>query len=154
VSLRLSVHLPPLRERAEDIPVLVEHFLGKHGGDSYLVETDVVHLFERYPWSGNIRELENSIHRLVTFSPGNAITMAEAKRYLPEVVEAVEGLTDSERRSLREECKMLNAAYEKQRVLEALEHNNWNQTRAARELGISQPAMSKKMKKHGLRKPT
>lgn len=148
----LPLHLPPLRERTEDIRPLTKYFLHKYGKPGQHIQSDVLQLFEQYTWPGNIRELENSIQRLTVFSSGDAISLADVHRCLPEVVEAVEELKCSGKRSLREECQAISQAHEKRRILEVLEKNSWNETRASKELGLSQPALSKKMKKYGLRK--
>jgi transcriptional regulator with GAF, ATPase, and Fis domain len=76
----IPIEIPPLRERRDDIPVLVEHFVDKHrariGKRIDRVEPEVLELLQRYDWPGNVRELENTIERAVVLSTGPVITMA------------------------------------------------------------------------------
>ncbi len=76
----IPIHIPPLRERREDIPVLVEHFVGKHrqrtGKPITRLEDDAVQALQRYDWPGNVRELENTIERAVVLSTGPVLTTA------------------------------------------------------------------------------
>jgi DNA-binding NtrC family response regulator len=74
----IPIHIPPLRERREDIPVLIEHFLEKHrqrtGKRITGVETDVIDALRKYDWPGNVRELENTIERAVVLTQGSLLT--------------------------------------------------------------------------------
>ncbi|MBT9170397.1 MAG: Nif-specific regulatory protein [Actinobacteria bacterium] len=79
----IPIHLPPLRERKEDIPLLVQHFLLKlQGGEGFQkkeLDGDAMDLLKEYSWPGNVRELENVIERLVILSTGNSITADDVR---------------------------------------------------------------------------
>ncbi len=68
------IEVPPLRERAEDLPVLCAHLLRDLGAPDLVLGAEVLHLFERYPWPGNVRELDNAIARAVVLSEHDLIT--------------------------------------------------------------------------------
>ena len=80
----IVVKVPPLRERAEDIPLLIDHFVGKiaseYGIDPKPVEAEALELLKAKPWTGNIRELHNVIERLIVLS-GDRITAEEVEMY-------------------------------------------------------------------------
>lgn len=82
----ISIHLPPLRERREDIPLLVDHFLEKYNSESHRqvtrVPREVLEKLLAYPWPGNVRELENCIERAVVMSPDDAVSL----EMLPEEI--------------------------------------------------------------------
>ena len=77
----MTLRLPPLRERKEDIPALVQHFLRKHGGD-YTLSGEVLELFQAFDWPGNIRQLENCIQHMVAVNSGPVVHTAD----LPSVL--------------------------------------------------------------------
>lgn len=140
----ITIHIPPLRERKEDIPLLVAHFLNKFNKANNkaitTLESDVMRAFMEYDWPGNVREIENVIERAVVLCPTDTITM----KYLPK--------------SIREmhTCDILSVegfslmATERKLILSALEKTSWNQTKTAEMLGISRKQLRTKMKHHGL----
>src|SRR5262245_10379027 len=83
----IPIHIPPLRERREDIPVLVEHFIDKHrqrtGKRISGIETDVLATLERYDWPGNVRELENTIERGVVLATGSSLSSESISMIAP-----------------------------------------------------------------------
>lgn len=147
----LPVHLPPLRERKGDIPLLVRHFLEKIAyrlnrkvSD---VTSDAMEVFKVYHWPGNIREMENLLERLVAFSSGhNVIDFQDLPNELvfPEpdgdgrLVIGSKGLLEARNR------------FEKMYILSALRKSGWNQSEAARILRIHRNTLIKKMTSHGL----
>ena len=73
----VPVNIPPLRERKEDLPLLVEHFLRKTSGDSKRISPDAMKLLMDYSWKGNVRELENVIERMALLSDKEELTPAD-----------------------------------------------------------------------------
>ncbi len=144
---RLNVfplRVPPLRERKEDIPHLLNHFLAKTSreyGRRVRITQSAVTLFSRYEWPGNVREMENLIERVVILADDDEIDTPILPVYLSEQC----GAPDLEPRSRIEEL-------ERKEILSELERNGWNQTRTARELGITLRQISYKVKKFGLDK--
>lgn len=140
----VRINLPPLRERKEDIPLLVNHFLHKFSKENNKpipqLEPEVMDALINYDWKGNIRELANVIERSVVLSPSGLISL----KYLPKRIQEVTGWTDSSNKSLN------LMEIEKSVILKALNSTGWNQTKAAEILGISRKQLRTKMKHHGL----
>jgi transcriptional regulator with PAS, ATPase and Fis domain len=152
---RLSViplELPPLRERLDDIPELVQHFFSKmkqkHGRNELALPISLMPYFSNYRWPGNIRELENIIERVVVLTPGNEITVAHLPPFLRREHPSVDTLNiELPPRGISLE------AIERELILRALEKFHWNQTHAAKYLDISRKALMYRMEKHGIQKP-
>lgn len=146
----VTITLPPLRERKEDIPLLIEHFLKKYSAQNKKevvgLSKEAQELLRQYDYPGNVRELENIIERAVVLCPGKIITVNELPLNIREynLVEFYE--KDQQGRSLP---KMLEDI-ERQMISKALKNNDGVQTRAAAELGISERVLRYKMKKYGL----
>ncbi|MDR2550401.1 MAG: sigma-54 dependent transcriptional regulator [Desulfobulbus sp.] len=147
---RLSViplHLPPLRERTEDIPLLVTHFLrgfGRKRGMDLTLSSEAMQSLVRYDFPGNVRELKNIIERVSVLSPGPEINCSD----LPADLHALR-TTANETASM----PLLNVAMasaEKQCLINALAHCGGNRTKAAGQLGISRKNLWEKMKLHGI----
>jgi two-component system response regulator AtoC len=137
----LDLELPPLRQRRQDIPALVEYFLTRYQSRPVGFDPDTMALLVQYRFPGNVRELEHMIQRMVTLSRGPRIL----PRDLPAEVrfyQAADGGKLAERLD----------ALERQMLVAALEQNDWVQTRAADSLGISERVLRYKMKKHGIGK--
>jgi DNA-binding NtrC family response regulator len=141
----ITLRVPPLRERTEDIPLLCEHFLEKykqrHGRTQIKsIAPSAYHVLIRHRWPGNVRELENVIERGVLVAKGNEITVND----LPESLRS-ESSTTTEfvippHRTLAE--------IEKMAILQTLQRTNWNKQEAAQILGLYRPTLYSKMKKH------
>ncbi|MEQ1503034.1 MAG: sigma-54 dependent transcriptional regulator [Myxococcota bacterium] len=152
---RLSVfpiHLPPLRERVDDIPLLVEHFLrrfdarlGKHVAR---VAPDALAALLEYGWPGNIRELENLMERAVLLAEGDTIGLADLPGLRGPSGPPSEELDELD---LKEYVRVHTARLERARIQRVLEAEDGNVTRAARRLGISRKSLQTKMKEYGLR---
>jgi DNA-binding NtrC family response regulator len=147
----IPLELPPLRERIEDIPELVQHlFIGskqKHGRPALQLPESLLPGFSNYEWPGNIRELENIIERLVVLAVGDKISADD----LPEFLRRESSLPDLIRVDLSPQGISLEAI-EKDLIIKALKRFNWNQTQAARYLDISRRTLNYRMEKHGIRK--
>ncbi len=147
-----SLHVPPLAERRDDIPVLIDHFLRKFSmelnKEVYEVDDDVIGIFLNYPWPGNVRELENVIERAVVLAEGERITRDELP---PELLRAdgqlpsIAAPRDSAG-SLIEHTDRL----ERELIQGALEKFRWNRTKAAEHLGLKRTTLQYKIKKYGL----
>jgi DNA-binding NtrC family response regulator len=143
----VSIEVPPLRERREDIPGLVERFLRRFAAESQVrgktVSREAMDLLLKYHYPGNVRELENIIHRAVVLSRGETITTADLPIRVGESRGAGVG---SETTSFVERV----AEFERALIVEALEAAGGVQTRAARALGMSERHLRYKLKKYGL----
>ena len=137
----LELIIPPLRERREDIPELIDHFLKKYAGRPMSFDADALNQVVKYAFPGNVRELEHLIQRLITLVRGSVIRWDD----LPSAVR--EKLSDT---GLLEERL---ADLEKSMLVSALKDNEWIQTRAAESLGISERVLRYKMKKAGIASP-
>jgi formate hydrogenlyase transcriptional activator len=138
------LHMPPLRDRQEDIPALVRYFVEKHARRmNRAVETipaETLDLLVRYPWPGNIRELENLIERAVIVSPGPVLRVP-----VGELQPASEPLADS----------LTLRAAERDHILKALEATNWvlaGPRGAAARLGMKRTTLQSKMRKLGVKR--
>jgi DNA-binding NtrC family response regulator len=147
----IPLELPPLRERLEDIPELVQHLFlkskQKHGRTELHLPESLLPGFSNYDWPGNIRELENVIERLVVLAVGDKISADD----LPEFLIRGSSLPDLIRLDLSPQGISLEAI-EKDLIIKALKKFNWNQTQAARYLDISRRTLNYRMEKHGIRK--
>jgi len=145
----VSIRVPPLRERADDIPFLVDHFLAKHssrlGRPRPGVDSGVYSVLNLYGWPGNIRELENVIERALVLDRDGALTLDD----LPERFGKPERRVGNVRIELPDEGISLEEV-ERDLLLVALDKHNWNQTRAAGYLGITRSALLYRMQKFGL----
>src|SRR6188472_2640043 len=140
----ITLRVPPLRERTEDIPLLCEHFLEKyrqrHQRGVKTIAPAAYHVLIRHRWPGNVRELENVIERGVLVTKGSEITVTD----LPESLRT-ESTTAAEfvippHRTLAE--------IEKMAIVQTLQRTNWNKQEAAQILGLYRPTLYSKMKKH------
>jgi two-component system NtrC family response regulator len=142
--------LPPLRERREDIPELVQHLFRKmkerHGLPALRLSSAVNSALARYGWPGNVRELENVIERMVVLASGDEVTTAD----LPEEIGASKAASGGPFLLDLPEQGVSLEAVERDLLLRALEKFNWNQTQAARYLDISRRTLIYRMEKHGL----
>lgn len=145
----LSVTVPPLRERLDDLPSLVDHFLSRAAGamhKSVAIGPDTLALLQRYRWPGNIRELENVIERAVVLTDGPAIRAVDLPKEITGLSgEAAQAFGDP---NLPLDEKM--ARLEREAIRQTLDAVGWNQTQAAKRLGIKRSSLQYKMKRHGL----
>jgi DNA-binding NtrC family response regulator len=146
----VPVQLPPLRERAEDIPLLTEaflaHFTAKHKRAAKVISPDALQLCQRYRWPGNVRELRNVIERLIITVHNQTIQLAD----LPAPIQQV-ATTQAE---FIVRPGMTIDAVEKELIRQTLLHVSANRELAARALGISRRTLQYKLKKYKLIEPT
>ena len=145
----VPVKLPALRERREDIPLLVEHFLkksvAKHGIKPLRVEREVFNIFFGYPWMGNVRELANVVERMVVLSENSVLTLKD----VPENIKNPESAAENIWFPLPAEPINLESV-ESEIIREALNRFGKNQSQTARYLGITRSALIYRMQKYGL----
>jgi Response regulator containing CheY-like receiver, AAA-type ATPase, and DNA-binding domains len=141
-----TIHLPPLRERPEDIPSLAEHFLARtSGGKAMRISGDAMEMLNNYYWPGNVRELRNVIERAVILSVSDVITSED----LPLELRA-------RRMPLIEDEEMEMGAngsldeLRRKQILTVLEQTGWHQGRASEILGISPSTLYRQLKSYGL----
>jgi two-component system NtrC family response regulator len=145
----IPISIPPLRERVEDIPELVQHFFDrsrvKHGRQELKLPASLMPHFLNYRWPGNVRELENVIERMVLLSRTDELSLAD----LPAAL--LRGRPVQEPRSSVPGAPPagLNAV-ERSLIVQALVDCGWNQTKAARQLGISRKTLLYRMAKFGI----
>jgi two-component system response regulator AtoC len=137
----IEIEIPSLRERKEDIPELIDFFLKKFDSSARL-DSSAVGQLTKYNFPGNIRELEHILQRTITLARSPSISL----RDLPPEIRNYRGQTNSGKLVER------LAEIERQMLLDALENNDWVQTKAAESLGISERVLRYKMEKTGIRK--
>jgi DNA-binding NtrC family response regulator len=139
----ITIHLPPLRDRAEDIPLLVEHFLKKHQGHYsagvHGVEPDAMTALMKYRWPGNVRELENLIEMLLAYGKAPLIRVAD----LPERIVDIRPALERTVAAADEVCTLKEA--ERKLIVNALAKSKGNKSLAAHMLGISRKSLYKKL---------
>jgi transcriptional regulator with PAS, ATPase and Fis domain len=152
----MPIHVPPLRERKEDIPALLDYFIGKFNRklDRHITGADaeVMELLQDYDWPGNIRELENLAERLVLMAKGTTIVMADVPAELIEAVETHEtAAAADDKRPIKELIREKTEDIEKQMIVRVLEECEGNISKAARQLGLSRRGLHLKLAKYNLR---
>jgi DNA-binding NtrC family response regulator len=157
---RLNVfptHLPPLRERRDDILPLTDYFIEKFNSkldrEVKHIDSRVKDILVRYDWPGNIRELENLIERIVLMAGGDTITFEDIP---PEWKSAAEAISVSQqggqKKPFKDFVKSHMEEVEKQSIIQCLEEVGGNVTKAAQRLGLSRKGLQLKMIKYNLRK--
>ncbi len=143
----IPLRVPSLRERQEDIPILVKEFLEKFGGEASLtVSPDLLEKLKTHDWPGNIRELENLVERMVILRKSDELTAGD----LPDDWGA-SGLTgETSGGAQREMSEMTFHEAEKKLIVNALEKTGWNRTQAAKQLNIPRHVLIYRMKKYDL----
>jgi two-component system, NtrC family, response regulator AtoC len=148
----IHIHMPPLRERKEDIPALVEHFLAKHRysatAQPAAISEEALRRLMEYDWPGNVRELENVIERAVVLSRGQVITSRELP-FGDHEADGDEGHGE-DLPTERSFFKKSVAQFEKDLIMKALRDAGGNRSKAAEMLGIYRRLLYAKIKEYGL----
>ena len=143
----IPMHLPPLRERSNDIPLLARHFLRRfakeQGKEVRSISPEVMRMLLDYFWPGNVRELENSIEHATVLAKGSRIQASD----LPIVIHSAAVYVKTSQPTSMEE-------HERKLLQEALEESGWNKKLAASRLGISRNTLYVKLKKYQIVRPT
>jgi transcriptional regulator with PAS, ATPase and Fis domain/uncharacterized protein HemY len=147
----IRIEVPSLKERKSDIPLLAVHFLDKYCSKlskkiNGITEEAMKYLMN-YDWPGNIRQLENEIERAVTLAEGeSSIRSSDLSEEIFRFQEHTETVNLLEKKSLKDAVEKL----EKQMILNILDETDWNQTQAAKKLGLSRQGLIKKMQRYKL----
>ncbi|WP_010651352.1 sigma-54-dependent Fis family transcriptional regulator [Oceanobacillus massiliensis] len=145
----IDLEIPPLRERSEDIPLLISHYLtetcNKYGVGKKEITAEALSAFMTYEWYGNIRELANIIEKLVILAEGDKIDIEHLPGY-------IKTRYDSSLLSLSpiDQVKREENTREKEMIVQIMKESGWNKSKAADKLGIHRTTLYKKLKKHGL----
>jgi len=144
----VCLRLPPLRQRREDIPILMEHFLRKYGREFQravpVLSEETYRLFQEYSWPGNVRELENAARAIVALGD-ESVAMGGLRAVLLRPHLGGNG----HKVSLKQASRAASREAEKEIIMRALSRTRWNRRRAAEELQISYKALLYKMKQMG-----
>ncbi len=156
----IPIHIPPLKERPEDIPLLIQHFLLKFCSGERTriegIEKDAIRCLVAYDWPGNVRELENIIERMVILANGPMITVED----IPNGILASSGqlpVADPSMATLPEDGLSLSSTVgllEKTLILQALDRTGWVKNQAAKLLNMNRTTLIEKMKKQHLMTPS
>jgi two-component system response regulator AtoC len=158
----IQIHLPPLRERKDDIPLLTHYFINQYcynfKREPLDIPKDVSNLFTQYPWPGNIRELENVIRRAIAVSDWD-FALRELTSYNPpegdqtdlEQEDELTGLFKKNDFSLKKIGKTYIAEAEKRAILTILKQTGWNRIKAARLLGVSYKTLINRIEEFDLK---
>lgn len=146
----IPIYLPELRERVEDIPLLVEYFLKKYNeeaGRNVRISREALACMMKYSWPGNVRELENLIERLVVLSTGDEIRVEDLPDHIRvcKAENLVAELTMGEKITLEE--------LEKRYILKVLRETGWHKSNAAKILGIDRRTLYRKIEEYKLEEP-
>lgn len=149
----IRVEMPPLRNRIEDIPLLVDHFLGKiakkSGTPKRSVDDLALHSLMGYSWPGNVRELENEIQRACAMG-GEVITIDDFSKAIAETKFGGQETSPRPSEDWKEIVKLTAHQKEREIILRALEEADWKKSAAAKALRISRPTLDGKIKAFGL----
>jgi len=147
----IPIFVPPLRERKEDIPLLINHFVQKYQNKSSKViksiSQELIDKFMSYDWPGNIRELENIINRMIIFAEEEKLSLKDIPADFLNLLKK-----DSNRSKLLDELTQISdiKELEKEHILKTLEKTKGNKTEAAKLLGLKRTTLIERMKKYGL----
>jgi transcriptional regulator with GAF, ATPase, and Fis domain/tetratricopeptide (TPR) repeat protein len=144
----ITVRVPALRERREDVAVLAQHFLEFYGRQMDKAvrgfTPEVMKLFLAHEWRGNVRELEKAVKRLVVLAEEGGVLGLEL---LPqEILDGIERLESNDDSPTNQSLRSSISQLERRMIAQALERNRWNRARAARELGLSYPTLLAKIR--------
>ena len=149
----IPVEVPPLRQRAEDIPLLVEHFIQLFSGENAkrpkTISVEALAYFLSYEWPGNVRELRNMVERLVIMTPGDVI----GPEALPPPLRPRDPAATVEDTQREKTLKEAREAFERAYILGELRTHDWNMTRTAEKLGIERSHLYRKLKLYGITPP-
>ncbi|NOZ62625.1 MAG: sigma-54-dependent Fis family transcriptional regulator [Calditrichaeota bacterium] len=154
----IPIHVPPLRERKEDIPLLVKHFIRnyslKNGKREKKLSPEALSLFFEYDWPGNVRELKNFIERLVIMTDGDEILAQNVKTFFPDATLLRHAGIESEPLESKTglSLKEMLRNYEKRILFREFEKTNGNISRMAANLETDRPNLHRKLKKYGIKK--
>lgn len=149
----IPIHVPPLRERRDDIPEIAKWYLKKLGRDDILFSgksftNDALQELKQFTWSGNVRELQNVIERLALLSEENEITVTDIDKLVSDGISEADELKDMIGSS--ESFQEFKEEAEKYYLLQKLKENNWNISQTADAIDIQRSHIYNKMKKYNI----
>jgi two-component system, NtrC family, nitrogen regulation response regulator NtrX len=148
----IPIHLPPLRERLQDIPLLVEDFLSQVANESTMgrknIDPQVYVILQSYHWPGNIRELRNFVERLVIMTPGQIIRPEDLPRDFQQNLQSSSSSSDPYQLPSLKEAR---SGFEREYLVRKLEECSWNISVTAQQIGIERSHLHRKMKALGIR---
>lgn len=151
----VPIYIPPLRERQEDIPLLIMHFLAKytkqHSKETKIISPEALNLMMEYDWRGNVRELENVIERAVVMARGDILTLDHLSLPLRSREVGIRVNIPVEKIRMKDTLDEVTRLTEKDLIGRALEIARKNRTRASELLGINRRTLLYKMKEYGLK---
>jgi two-component system nitrogen regulation response regulator NtrX len=154
----IPIHVPPLRERKSDIPLLVKYFIemfaSENGTKAKEITADAMKMFEDYEWTGNIRELRNAVERLMIMTAANAITGSEVEksglfRHRQNFKECLKEYDFFSHKTLKD----AREAFEKDFIMRKLQENNWNISKTAEVIDVERSNLHKKIKAYEISEP-
>ncbi len=156
----ISISLPPLRDRREDIPLLVEHFLKKHCAalkkNIFRVTSEVMQALQEYPWPGNVREMENALVRALVLCPRDCLDVADLPEEFRKEERREEAKIPGDREALKrmkkEVQQKIKEEVEKKFIEEALRQERGNVLRAAARVHMDRRQFQNLVKKYGIAK--
>jgi DNA-binding NtrC family response regulator len=146
----VDMHIPPLRDRREDIPLHIEQFLNRHrkkNEKNYCISPELFNVLTEYDWPGNVRELENAVERAIVLCRDNQLSIEDFPREISEMKQKIHG-TESALYRLTKPLPDQLEEIEKQLIVQALEEAYGQAAYAARKLGISRQSLLYKMNKY------
>ncbi len=150
------IYIPSLDERCDDIPLLSKYFLNKVASQQQkqaeFFHEEIVEFMRQHKWRGNIRELENFVERMVTLAP-QEMKIIDAKILPPEFKKELRKLKSFKEQETTRSLEEIISEYEEKIIHQALVNNDWNQSKTARALKVSEQTIRYKMAKLGIVKP-
>ena len=150
----IPIHVPRLRDRLDDIPILVEDFVNQMAFESTMgrkkLAPEVTSLLQQYPWPGNVRELRNFIERLLIMSPGEIVHSDDLPHDFLQQLRKTPGTDDPLRRATFREAR---SAFEREYLLRKLGEFSWNVSVTSAQIGVERSHLHRKMKALGIVEP-
>ncbi|MDP3481012.1 MAG: sigma-54-dependent Fis family transcriptional regulator [Desulfoprunum sp.] len=150
----MSITIPPLRERLDDIPLLFQHFLDKlcrDRGNKLTVERDLMHYLYAYPWPGNVRELQNVVERATNLAINGVVSVHQLPgEIINRPIETTATLPATSEPANRRQRILQRKEREKHQLLHLLNVHDGNVTQVARELGVSRKTIYNRMEHHAI----
>ena len=147
----IPINIPPLRERTDDIPLLVKNFAddisNKHKKPPVKFDDDAIKYLQSLPWSGNVRELKNAVERIIILIDGKIISKKDIEFLFSPSKSSIDNIIDASN-SFQEFKEKAEKAF----IIRQLNSNDWNISKTAEVLEIQRSHLYNKMKKYGIEK--